>query len=361
MKSLLHKILPDFTKRPIIYGASENGRSITALLYKHGVNPLLFVDSYHYGVKFNDHDVISPTELLEKYNLESICIIIASAWAHEIYKFLLINGYKGHIYVLHSYLDGIDIDIVSNEDMSLFLEDTYRVHDNLHDDTSKEILNLLVDSRLNFSPIGYLKAFEKTIDISGDRQYFIHEVMKYLNKYDTVSIIDCGAYDGDTIQIAIDLKIPINNSYCFEPDEKSYIALIQRIAKLNLNKQVTAIRAGVWNESGIIKFLSTNNWSSRIIQNDSGITINMVSLDNYLSVHCINLIKMDIEGSEMNALKGALKIINQDRPILAISIYHNFYDLVKIPLFLMDILKQYNYFLRHHSGTQETVFYCIPQ
>ena len=41
---------------------------------------------------------------------------------------------------------------------------------------------------------------------------------------------------------------------------------------------------------------------------------------------------MDIEGSEVEALKGAVDLIRKNKPQLALSIYHNEDDLVDIPL-----------------------------
>ena len=70
---------------------------------------------------------------------------------------------------------------------------------------------------------------------------------------------------------------------------------------------------------------------------------------------------MDIEGSELPALKGGLKTIQQDRPQLAVSIYHSNDDFVDIPLFLHEDLKDYTFRLGHYSfDLCETVLYAIP-
>lgn len=53
-------------------------------------------------------------------------------------------------------------------------------------------------------------------------------------------------------------------------------------------------------------------------------------VDNELHDDIIGLIKMDIEGSELSAVRGAEKTIRRDRPVLSISIYHNPYDFFEI-------------------------------
>lgn len=73
-------------------------------------------------------------------------------------------------------------------------------------------------------------------------------------------------------------------------------------------------------------------------------------------------IKMDIEGAELEALKGAKNIIETQRPKLAICIYYSLSDLYEIPLYLMQICKGYKFYVRHYSyGWIESVLYAIPE
>jgi hypothetical protein len=69
---------------------------------------------------------------------------------------------------------------------------------------------------------------------------------------------------------------------------------------------------------------------------------------------------MDIEGSEINALRGAKNTIMKHRPKLAVCIYHKPTDLWEIPLYLKELVLDYKLHLRHHSGfLNETVCYAI--
>lgn len=70
---------------------------------------------------------------------------------------------------------------------------------------------------------------------------------------------------------------------------------------------------------------------------------------------------MDVEGAELNALKGAKKVIETNRPKLAISIYHSNEELLAIPEYLHSTLVDYSFYVRHHSlNWQDTVLYAIP-
>lgn len=88
-----------------------------------------------------------------------------------------------------------------------------------------------------------------------------------------------------------------------------------------------------------------------------------------LSVDCfrakgygpVDFLKLDVEGAEMKVLQGARKTLLEDRPQLAISIYHSKFDFVEIPLFLNDCLDGYAYQLGHYAPTLcETILYAIP-
>ena len=75
----------------------------------------------------------------------------------------------------------------------------------------------------------------------------------------------------------------------------------------------------------------------------------------------VTYIKMDVEGSELESLKGAKRTILKDRPKLAICIYHKPEDMLTLPLYIKSLVPEYKLYLRHHSGTEsETVLYAMP-
>ena len=93
---------------------------------------------------------------------------------------------------------------------------------------------------------------------------------------------------------------------------------------------------------------------------ESGVNrIPVDSIDNVCSGDKVTFIKMDIEGSEMEALKGAENVIKRDKPRLAICIYHKPEDLYEIPFWVKETVPEYKLYIRHHSNLQnETVLYA---
>ena len=76
----------------------------------------------------------------------------------------------------------------------------------------------------------------------------------------------------------------------------------------------------------------------------------------------ITFLKMDIEGSELKALHGARKIIQRDKPKLAICVYHKPEDIIEIPLYINSLVPEYKFYMRHYGYTPaNTVLYAIIQ
>jgi FkbM family methyltransferase len=87
------------------------------------------------------------------------------------------------------------------------------------------------------------------------------------------------------------------------------------------------------------------------------------TLDGLVSsneVERIDLIKLDVEGSELSALQGGQHSIKRWHPKLAISLYHRPEDFFSIPLWLDSLDCGYRFFIDHYSiHHEETVLYAI--
>jgi hypothetical protein len=70
---------------------------------------------------------------------------------------------------------------------------------------------------------------------------------------------------------------------------------------------------------------------------------------------------MDIEGAELNALRGAEKTILKYRPKLAICVYHKPEDIWEIPAYILSLHGDYRLYLRHYDicSPCETVLYAV--
>jgi len=90
--------------------------------------------------------------------------------------------------------------------------------------------------------------------------------------------------------------------------------------------------------------------------------IQVVALDEAIPHFRPNLIKMDVEGAEMDALRGAGRLIQKYRPGLAISSYHHPAHLWQIPKLVSELCPEHKLYLRCHSHSSfDLVLYAFPR
>ena len=166
--------------------------------------------------------------------------------------------------------------------------------------------------------------------------------------------IDCGAYDGDTIEAILHNGYKIKSVAAFEPDPENYMKLATRFADLD----AVLLPCGVSSGAGLVRFKGGLGTSSRI--GEAGeTTIQCVGIDQALPSFAPTLIKMDIEGAELAALRGAERTLRRHRPGLAIAIYHKPEDLWEIPLWLAERNLGYRMYVRGHCHVgYDLILYC---
>ena len=99
--------------------------------------------------------------------------------------------------------------------------------------------------------------------------------------------------------------------------------------------------------------------SSSTNTNDSKNRVSITTIDEEVKDN-VTFIKMDIEGMELEALKGAEETIRRCKPKLAICAYHKKEDLIEIPQYIKSIRPDYKLYLRAHEPTlSELVLYAI--
>ncbi len=220
-----------------------------------------------------------------------------------------------------------------------------------------EIYQDLISMGFNSNQILYFGSdpFSETYFLN-DKQYFDSEII--LPKENEV-FVDAGCFDfHNSLVFAKWCHDSYDKIFAFEPDPSNYINCTENINKSDI-VNVELINAGLWNKKDIIRFDAEGSGGSTI--NENGLSsVNVVSLDDVLDGQRVSFIKMDIEGAELEALKGAKESIIAHRPRLAICIYHKPEDILEIPLYLQSLVPDYKFYIRHYSNyTIETVLYAI--
>lgn len=147
--------------------------------------------------------------------------------------------------------------------------------------------------------------------------------------------VDAGAFFGDSIIVLQQLKP--KKIIAFEPSEKNSQELIEMVGKNNW-KNVLLKKEGLGEKKKISKFEERVAGSEIISRGNKKIKVNTIDSLNTE----INLIKMDIEGSELGAIRGAEKTIKKYKPVLIICLYHRGQDFFEIPKLIKKWIPEYN-------------------
>jgi len=198
--------------------------------------------------------------------------------------------------------------------------------------------------------------------LTGDITYTFEwdeDYMQYFNslvpKFDENSVIvDAGGFTGDSLSAFLKAGHKFKSWYMFEPDEE----LMKHAMTVSNDKGVHYIKKGLSDREGIATFMSDGGMGGLISENGN-ITISLTTIDTEISEK-VTFIKMDIEGAELDALKGAEKIIRQHKPTLAICLYHKANDYTDIFEFIRKCNPEYKFYIRHHLDYYaETVLYAV--
>lgn len=130
--------------------------------------------------------------------------------------------------------------------------------------------------------------------------------------------------------------------------------------RLNNIHNIELVAKGAYSSNGTVRFKSLAENGSSNISISGELSIDTITIDTMLAGGEATYIKMDIEGSEMEALLGAKNTIEKYRPNMAICLYHKESDLWEIPYYILKTYPDYKLYIRHYSfTTNETVLYAI--
>lgn len=366
----------------VIWGTGEYGECVARFLDKHldmKQNIKCFCNSFHDDSVFKEIEsipVFSPIKSTSEYPhavyiiasdfYEEILLSIAKSDYSFIKTFVIDYDNKMLEKQLIYYTNTPDKNTVVSFNYTWF--DIYsemkhsgkldkyidEIYPMLEDNESRQIL----DNRFNTFLSGDMSFIDKN---PINRNTYFSKDFYSLGKEEV--LFDCGAFDGDTIR---DFNRFTQGHYlkilAFEPDKKN-LKKLQALVDENSYHDVVVLDVATGSTDGEVCFNTTGNMGARVVQGNptSSVgdnSVKLVKLDNYID-YKPTLIKMDIEGAELDSLKGASEIIRKYKPKLAICIYHMPLDFYEIPVFLKSLVPEYRFKVRQHEpGFCETVLYA---
>ena len=177
-------------------------------------------------------------------------------------------------------------------------------------------------------------------------------------------VIDGGGCFGETALWFADRIGGDGHVHSFEFTAAS-LAIFEKNLALNghLAPRIDIVRRALWNRSDeALRFETGGGPGTSVVDNQGSEQVRTLTIDDYAKqqrLDRIDFIKLDIEGAELEALKGAEETLRIHRPRLAVCVYHRKPDLVAIPAWLDDLGVGYRLHLKHATiHTEETVLFA---
>lgn len=335
----------ELDKKPIVlYGMGLGAEKIMDTMETYGlkVSDIFASDEFVRGHSFRGFKVLKYSEVCEKHDDFNVVLCFASHLKNVIDTVAKID--------CEHTVFAPDVPVAGG---GLFSREFIEEHDSefdfvynhLADDESKrvyiDILNFKVSGKIKY----LLSSFVNKDDIYS-------QILK-LN--DNETIIDLGAYDGDTIrEFCKATNGKYNSITALEPDAKNY----KKLTKNTLDMpNVTCLNMGAWDKEDTLIFSTKAGRNSKL--SAEGVSVKVTDIDS-LNIPA-TFIKMDIEGSELKALCGMEKTIKNYHPKLYVCAYHRNEDLYALPMKILEIDKDYKIYFRHsqYIPAWESNFYCI--
>jgi FkbM family methyltransferase len=346
-------------RRVVIFGAGRLGRLVLQGLSGTDLEPVAFADNNPraWGKMIDGLPVLSPRDAANKYSQDAAFVVAVwhpsrSPLMSSLLDQLRTLGCRAVAFPLlfwrHSstFLPYFFWDLPEN-----LLQQSHEIagaFELLHDDSSRQSFAAQLQLRLcaGFDYVG--------TPLPGD-QYFPGLFSLTAEE----CFVDCGSYTGDTIQSFISQT---DNCFrkviAFEADP-AVMPGLQTFVN-GIGPRAVLHNAAVGAHNGVVRFAGNGIGGGCIIA-ASGTEVACVRLDDALAHERVSLIKMDIEGAELQALEGAHGVIWRDRPVLAICGYHKPDHLWRVLVSLKSLAPDSALFLRSHCADGlDTVCYAVP-
>lgn len=227
------------------------------------------------------------------------------------------------------------------------------------DARSAETFNALLIAMLTGSIESCLRVMEKDM-------YF--GLPEFSGNFEEI-FVDAGAFAGDSVERFIWENLgTFRHLYAFEPGDRQFRAMGKRMERLVEEwaidpARVTLEQAGLAAENGEMACTFTSDEPLRhgLAAEAEGAeqSVPVYSLDAYLDGRPVSFIKADVEGWEVELLKGAEQTIRRYKPKMALCAYHYPSDLFEIAEMVHEMVPDCRFQLRQHAPLfGDFVLYC---
>jgi len=351
----------------VLMGAGGLGRRALDGLRKHGVEPLAFADNGKQGGTVEGVRVLSPDAAAREFRTRAAFVVTIwganspHRFAHSREQLRALGCdvvcpfpplfWKYADPLLPFYLQDLPSRVVEER------ADVLRAFDLWGDDASRAeyVEQVRFRVKADFDGLSHPVAHP---------QYFPPDLFSWS---DDEWIVDGGAYDGDTVRTLSELHGDrFGHLLGLEPDPANFSKLQATVGAFpqSMRARIDVRQVALAAERSTLHLEATGTAASATTTAASAGTVAVAAetLDALVAPAAPTLIKLDIEGFEIDALEGARATIARHAPIVAVCVYHRQNHLWRIPLLLRGWRDDYAFFLRpHNEEGWDLVCYAVPR
>ncbi len=327
------------TSLPVaVYGMGNGADKLFARLEQIGapekIKEVFASDGFVRGHSFRGFKVRSLSEIKAEYPEFLIVVSFASNRSEVIEMIKKINSENKMLIP--------DMPVTAEEHFDKdFYNSNYdsitRAYESLADEKSKRLFSAMINYKLS-GKADFL--FKESSEIS--------EIYAIIGN-DVRVAVDAGAYNGDTAREMQTYLGKIAKIYAIEPDKRNFKKLAKYVSENGLEEKIILVNAGVYSEDSEGEFNSSGNRNSSISSTVSyeskSDTVPLVAIDSLVKEK-IDYIKYDVEGAELEALKGSFGVIKEHHPRLLISAYHRSEDIFSLVNYMKNTHPEYSLYMR---------------
>ena len=329
--------------RPIfLYGTGNGGDKILAALAKYHVTltGVFASDGFVRDRYFHDYHVRAYSDVAAEYGDDIVILLAFGTTLASVKEFIYELDRKHDLRIPDVPLYGGDL-----FDMAYF-ESHRDILEKTADLFADEVSRKLFYDAVNFRLTGKTEYLTDT----GDPVQSLSELFAGRN---IGTMLDGGAFKGDSAAEFIEGVHPAK-IFAVEADPKTFVKL-SAYAEAEDRAEVVPVHAALFDCDGEMDYISSGSrGSGKNGQNHraDGKTVPMRTIDTLCTGADVDLIKLDVEGAEESALRGAAETIRRCQPDMAVSLYHRTDDLYALVNTVHEMLPDHRLYLRRVP--------CIP-
>lgn len=318
----------------VIFGGGSMSYSVRKVLKSNGIPIAACWIDHAESTDVDGIPVMSIDEILDKYGTVNV------VFGHSQYELAdtVVNKEGIHrCFCLVNVCYG-QWEHVSYEFVQEHIKDYYETYRHLDDELSRECMAAFLNCKVT-------EDFHYLLPVCREKASYFEN--PFFEIGESESVVDIGAYDGDTIREFLSVKNRYKQIYAIEPESNNFNKLKQYVNHEKLHN-IQMFQCGCWKSNTDLYFYKDKESSG--LRLSGGEKIKVYKLDDLLVGQKVTILKINFFDGVCETLDGAANIIKTQMPRIVIMVGFDEWGLIRIPQKIKELNSNYKISLRYASA-----------